>query len=110
MTSSSSSSTRRMFSRRSLSIRWLAWYGSTLPPQRVLRPGEAERRAAAGLRLDADGSALVFDDLFHQRQPDAGALHLVPRVQRLKDHEDLLVVLRLDARAVVRDPELEIVR
>ena len=40
------------------------------------------------------------------RQPDAGARILLPRVQPLKNHENLLPILPFDADAVVADRKL----
>src|SRR5690349_15736685 len=90
MTSNSSSSTKRMCSGRASTVSDLSFSAD------VARPGEAESRPLPALRFQADVAALALDDLLHQRQPDARRLHLVPRFERLEDHEHLLVVLRVD--------------
>src|SRR5581483_11404652 len=68
-------------------------------------PAERERGAAPFVRVEADGAARGFDDLLHEGEADARALHLVARLQRLEDDEHLLVIARRDARPVVLDAE-----
>ena len=60
-----------------------------------------ERAANAQLRLDPDAPAMALDDLLADGKADAGARVLAHGMQPLKQHEDALEVLRLDADAVV---------
>jgi hypothetical protein len=56
-------------------------------------------------RRDPDASAVPLYDLLGDGEADAGAGILMPVVQALKDQEDALEVLRLNADAVILDPE-----
>src|SRR5205814_1689068 len=69
------------------------------------RQGEQERRPLAGRALDLDGPAVGLDDALADRQARARPLELVAAVQPAEDAEDLLVVRRVDADAVVADEE-----
>src|SRR5918995_4801286 len=60
-----------------------------------------EARALAGARLDPDAPAVALDHLLADGQADAGSRVLALVMQALEHHEDALVVLRLDADAVV---------
>src|ERR671926_1153195 len=64
-----------------------------------------ERAAKAQLRLDPDAPAMALDDLLADGKADAGARVLTHGMQPLKQHEDALEVLRLDADAVVGDAD-----
>src|SRR5688572_28318944 len=90
ITSSSSSSTSRMFKDRSFMRRSFL---VVRPPAVVflltaahphLRPDERERRPPARRRLDPHRPAAPLDRLLHQRQPDPRALDLVPSLERLE--------------------------
>jgi hypothetical protein len=72
---------------------------------RLTRYHEIERRSLAGLALDPDPSAMPFDDLLAYRQANGGAGILVPRVKSLEHLEQLVVILRRYADAVVLDGE-----
>ena len=66
------------------------------------RQGEAEGRAATGaLGLDPDPAAVELDHPLDDGEADAGALTF--RIQPVEEPEDLLLVPRLDPRAVVAD-------
>ena len=99
ITSTSSSSTSRMFSSRSLAERsWIVPWPSG--------PGEVEGAALPGVGLEPRAAAARLDELANDRQTDAGAFDLVARRERLEDLPDPLVELRRDARAVVGDREV----
>ncbi len=55
---------------------------------RGLGVGEEEGGALARLGLDPDVAAMTFDNSFADRQADAGAGVLRPRVQALEDLEE----------------------
>src|SRR6185437_16512039 len=65
------------------------------------RKGEVERRAATGLALCPDPATVPLDDSAHDREADSGALEFLGAVQALKDAEEPLGALRIEARAVV---------
>src|SRR5262245_21706434 len=65
------------------------------------RQGEGEGRALARLGLDPELAAVGLDHLLADGQARPGPLVLVPAVQAAEDAEDLLVVTRVDAHAVV---------
>src|SRR5579884_527116 len=69
------------------------------------RQGEIKRATLARLGLGPDAAAVALDDLAADGQADAGAGVLLLRVQPLEDDEDALQVLRVDADAVVTNPE-----
>jgi hypothetical protein len=60
-----------------------------------------KRRTLARLRLHPDFSAVALDDLFANRQTNAGARIFVARVQALEDLKYPLPILRIDADPVV---------
>src|SRR4051812_35790981 len=60
-----------------------------------------EARPLAGPPLGDDRAAVSLDDLAAERQPDPGALIDVAWVQALEDAEDALLVLLIEADAVV---------
>src|SRR4051794_32974307 len=95
MTSTSSSSTRRMV--RARSSMGLSLYH---------RPGEVKCRTAAWTRVDPGPAVLRFDDLADNREPDAGALELVTPLEGLEQAPDPLMKLRWDPDAVVGDRDL----
>src|SRR5574341_1244391 len=78
---------------------------STIGGSPLFRQREVECRALIRIRraarADPDASAVALHHLLADRQPDAGARVLALVVQALEHHEDALVVLRLDADAVV---------
>src|SRR5215216_1635429 len=92
ITSTSSSSTSRMFSARS-SIGHV--------PMRADRPGEEEGRPIAFARLDPGAAAMRLHDLSHHRQSDTSALQLVAPLERLKQGPDLVLELGGDSDAIV---------
>src|SRR5919108_5862379 len=69
------------------------------------RQCERERASLARFGLHPDAAGMVLHDLLGDRQTDAGAGIPAATVQALKDQEDALDVLRLDADAVVPQPE-----
>ena len=66
---------------------------------------DRERRALAGPSVPGDRAAVALGDLAAERQADAGAGVDVARVQPLEDAEDALLVVALEADAVVGDGE-----
>src|SRR5207253_11446079 len=52
------------------------------------------------LGLHPDAATVALDNALHQRQSDAGTGILTP-MQALEDAEDLFVILRVDADAVI---------
>src|SRR5262245_53630561 len=97
ITSTSSSSTSRMLITRSSMV--------FLPRTAIGRPGEPEGRTRAGHGLDPGASTPRLDDLAHHREPDTGALHLVPRFEGLEQTPDALVKLGSHADAIVLDED-----
>src|SRR5512146_1843574 len=89
MTSTSSSSTRRILITR-----------SSMACPRLLGPAEKERCTATRCRFDPRAAAACLDDLANNRQTDACAFDLVARFERLEQLPDACVALRLDAAAV----------
>src|SRR5579859_691977 len=67
--------------------------------------GKEKSGASAKLGLHPDAAAVAFHDFFSNRQANAGAGILGSRMQPLKDIEDLVVKLRVNADAVVPDGE-----
>src|ERR1051325_7300685 len=67
--------------------------------------GERGRRARSRSGCDPDFAAMALDNLLGERETDARAPKLLLSVELLKNHEDAIVVLRLDANAVVSDAE-----
>src|SRR5579864_4932865 len=59
-----------------------------------------ERGASIQLRLDPDPSAAAFYDALADRKTNTGAGNFIP-VQALEDAENSLVILRVDADAIV---------
>src|SRR5581483_1644054 len=59
--------------------------------------------ASAKLGLHPDAAAVAFHDFFGNRQANAGAGILSSCMQPLKDVEDLVVKLRVNADAVIAD-------
>src|SRR5262245_10595089 len=99
MTSTSSSSTSRMFKTRSRS--------STMMLSGPLGgPPEQERRALVGTRLQPCPPTMCLDDLAHDREPDTSALDFVPALERLEQPPDLVVKFGCDSHAVVAHEEL----
>src|SRR5262245_42792050 len=96
MTSTSSSSTRRMLSACSSMGRLVEVRG----------PGERELGAARVRGVEPGAAGLRFDDLADDRQADAGALDLVAALERLEQAPDLVGELAGDADAIVGDREL----
>src|ERR1044071_5887201 len=96
MTSTSSSSTRRML-RACSSMGRLVWIGG---------PRERELRALADRRVEPCGAAVRLDDLAHDGEPDARALDLVAALEGLEQAPDLVGELGGDPDAVVGDGEL----
>src|SRR5438093_6480954 len=76
-------------------------------PCRQARYGEKEGRPFAGGRLNPDVSSVRFDHFLADGQAHAGALVFLAVVQALEDLEDLFVVLRRYADAVVAHGEGE---
>src|SRR6476660_5713182 len=78
----------------------------------ALRQGPAEEgpRRLARLGVEPEPTPVVLHDLLAHRQADAGATVGIPAVQALEDHEDLVLVLLVDADAVVAAGELPDVR
>src|SRR3990172_4038740 len=74
------------------------------------RKREPEHRAAAGRGIDPDFPAMALDDALADRQPDAGARELAPRVQALENDEKLPAVFGRDPDAVVDDRETTLTR
>src|SRR6476646_1253920 len=70
------------------------------------RPAEHRARGHPWCGVEPEPAAMVLDDLLAHRQADAGATVGVPPVQALEDHEDLVLVLLLDADPVVAAGEL----
>src|SRR6185436_5940278 len=69
-----------------------------------LRQREADGRPVAlARRLHPDPAAVDLDDALDEREADAGALDL--GIELLEEAEDLVVVARLDADAVVLDEQ-----
>src|SRR4051812_43414541 len=66
-----------------------------------------DRRACRLRGLEPGATAARFDILLHEREPDAGALDFVARLQRLEDLPDAVLELPRDPGAVVLDRELE---
>src|SRR5215217_65976 len=65
-----------------------------------------QKSGSAGVgSVDPNGSAVIFDDLLTQCQPDTGTAVLVAAVQALKDDEHLVGEVDADADAVVGDAE-----
>src|SRR5207247_3517755 len=62
---------------------------------------EQEFAAPARRRVRPDPPAVAFDDLPADREADPGARVALAGMRPLKDHEDPLVVLGVDAEAVV---------
>ena len=62
---------------------------------------EAECRSFSGLRFYPDTSAVSFHYLFGYCQADAGAGILRPAMKSLKNYEDAICKLRINADAVV---------
>src|ERR1700691_4347487 len=75
---------------------------------KLLRDGEVKRGALAKLGLNPDFPAALFDNALGDRQTDSRAWELAA-MQPLEDAEDLLMVARVDADAVVPDRELDLV-
>src|SRR5262249_43235005 len=69
------------------------------------RQSEIESRAVAQLRFDPDAAAVRLDDLLGDGQTSAGSFIFFRQVQTAEYAEDLLVIARLDANAVVADVE-----
>src|SRR5881394_390729 len=67
--------------------------------------GEEECRATSKLRLHPDATAVPFDDLLADCEPDAGARVLRPCMEPLEELEDPLAVLGIDTDPVVADRE-----
>src|SRR4051794_33168318 len=67
--------------------------------------GHVERGARTGLGARADPAAVPFGDAAADRESHTRALVGVTAVEPLEHGEDLLGVLRLEADAVVLDPE-----
>ncbi len=72
-------------------------------PLACLRYGEKEGRTLADLRLDPDATAVPLHDLLAYGQPDTGARIFILSMQSLEHLEQLVVILRIDADAVVLD-------
>src|SRR2546426_12839413 len=71
------------------------------------RESKVRGRALSGLGLYPHPAAVAFRDLLAHRQADSGAGKLFSAVQPLKHNENLLEVLRVDAKSVVshgKDP------
>ena len=64
-----------------------------------MRTGAA--RAAADLGGHPDAAAVLFDDLLADGQPQAAAIEVGPAVEAAERFEDVLLVLRLDADALI---------
>ena len=60
-----------------------------------------KRRTPAQLLLHPDSSTVVLDDFFTDREADARPGVLVASVQALKNHENPLSIVRINADAVV---------
>jgi hypothetical protein len=75
---------------------------------KLLRNGEVKRGALAELRLNPDFPAELLDNALRDRQTDSRAWELAA-MQPLEDPEDLFVVARIDADAVVANRELDLV-
>src|SRR5262245_25769715 len=67
---------------------------------------EIEGRPPPRFRLHPDQAAVPFDDLLADCEPDARACIFGSSVQPLKQHENAVEVLGIDADAVVGDTEL----
>src|SRR5581483_625486 len=65
------------------------------------RQREQEFRTAIRLRFHPDPAAVAMHDLLADREADAAARILAAAVQALKHSENLRLVIRLDADAVV---------
>src|SRR5687768_16026179 len=98
ITSTSSSSTSRMFNTRSD-----IWSCSR---DLHFRPEELESGPLSNLGLDPHPAAFRLDDLLHHRQADTGTLDLVARLERLEYAKYALMILRRDSLAVVAHHEL----
>ena len=66
--------------------------------------------ALFGFGLNPDAAPMPLDDLFANGKPDAGAGIFAAGMQALKDKEDALEVLRLDADAIIVYTEMPGVR
>ena len=60
-----------------------------------------EHASPAWLRLHPNSAAMPLDDLLANRETHSRPVVLLPRVQALKNHEDPLEELPVDADAVV---------
>src|SRR3984893_8955331 len=73
--------------------------------RRQLRAADGQRKrkrgASAERGLDRYGAAMPFDDLFANRESDAGAVKFLPLVQPLKHSENSFEKLRFDSETVV---------
>ena len=69
-----------------------------------------ERSALSGFRLDPDAAPMPLYNFFANGKPDAGAGVFAAGVQALKDKEDALEVLRLNADAVIAHAEMPGIR
>ena len=62
-------------------------------------------RAASRFGFDPDASTLTLNQLLHHGEPDAGPLDAIAGGQGLKHPEDPVVVLTVDAWAMIADRE-----
>src|SRR6266511_2381108 len=69
------------------------------------REREIKRTAPPPFGLDPDSSAVTLHDLLGDGEANAAAGIIMPIVQALKDQKDALEVLRLNANAIILDPE-----
>jgi hypothetical protein len=68
---------------------------------------EPEAAAFAGVGLDAGAAAHLLGGSPDDGQTDAGARKLLGRMEALEDAEDLSLGFRVDADAVVLDPDAD---
>ena len=76
---------------------------SSYAPVAWLRQLHEERRALARRRLGPDASALLLEHLSRDGQTGAGSLELLHAHQAVEQLEDAIVVLHVEADAVVAD-------
>src|SRR4051794_21310150 len=81
------------------------------PPVRSsLRLGQRniERRAVIHRAFGADRSAVTLNDTLNRREANSGALELLGEMQALKHAEQLVLVLHIEAGAIIPDEYLDV--